>query len=562
MPGVPPAVAPDLAWEGEIPMVEQARILDLDPSRVSSKATFDRKKIDKSKAYDGYLMVTIEADEEDVDRTPVNAVMVLDVSASMEGPTEAGESKLEAVKKVASRLVQNLTKQDEIAIVTYSTGVDVVLEGINGGDKAQILEAISAIRTQNSTNLSGGLLEGMRQINKAFEGVRRVMLLSDGLANHGVTDRDGLVDLVKTRDANCSISTFAFGIDADQELMADIAKAGEGNFYYISGSKDISDVFARELGGIVSCAAQNIEVTIKPNKGNEILEVLNDFSVKEKDGEAVINAEDIYLGETKNILVKMRIGKPKNVKDRPYSVAHVDVAFDDLKTKQRVKKNHNSKVKFVVASDADEERVLAVEEQIAVLEAAKAQLEAVELANARNFTGARRVLRSARKRLVGSKRRGSKMGASAVKLMDCSIEDFKENVYNSSIGSAYSSSSSSASTSRSSSSTTGGMSNLYGTSAQDDMIKKFAEVGPGGTAPDPDELADMAKSYTPVDDIAGQPNAWGIPGQNPIIFGQPSKPGLNLPALAESLKSKKPSVKKPKQAKAKKKGFTKKRSKR
>lgn len=360
-------------------------------------AQLDRKKISRDKDYEGHLMVSIKAEDKDFQRTPVEAILVLDVSGSMAGMTAGGQSKLEAVKLTATKLVKNLTEKDEVAIVTFSGNIEVLQARINGGNKEAIYRAIASLRPLDSTNLSGGLLEGLKQVNKEFSGVKRVMLLSDGQANAGVFGREALVNLVKDQVKDgVTLSTFAFGNDADQETMADMAKAGQGNFYYIKDGRDMDDVFARELGGIISCLAQNIKVKIKPSGDNKILEVLNDFTVTDEKGTAVIGADDAYVGENKHVVLKMNVIKPDGkVKDRPFSVAHVEVSYDGLKSKKVEKHELNVKVEFVKDSEADEKPVMEVAEQVAFLTAARAQLKAVELANAGNYAGAQAEIKTA-----------------------------------------------------------------------------------------------------------------------------------------------------------------------
>ena len=61
-----------------------------------------------------------------------------------------------------------------------------------------------------STNLSGGWLKGLEELGRADDGVRRVLLLTDGLANVGITDHAQLVSLAAgTQDA---------GVDHDDRL--------------------------------------------------------------------------------------------------------------------------------------------------------------------------------------------------------------------------------------------------------------------------------------------------------------------------------------------------------
>jgi Ca-activated chloride channel homolog len=396
---------------------------------IHASVLFDRDKLNREEDYEGNLMVSIKAEDPNFQRTPVCTVLVLDVSGSMSG------QKISLLRETATKIVQNLTEDDEIAIVTFTDVSEVVLSRINAGNKGHIFEVINRLDAKALTNMSAGLFDGFRQINEKFKGVQRVMLLTDGLANQGTSHRSGLLDIVKNRDSECTISTFGFGSDADQELLADMAKAGGGNYYYITTS-DIGSVFARELGGLVSCVAQNIEITVNPSADNEIIEILNGYTVEDKNGVAIIKAEDIYAEETKHVLVKMKIAKPNGkAKDRAFSIAHIAVAYDNLKSNKHESCKLNPKVKFVKAEDADKEAKLKVSEQAALLIASKAQVEAVKFANAGDFNAAQGVIRSAGVYLCNAVEQGSEVCGAFNANYIVQASNFTKDSYTADIGS-------------------------------------------------------------------------------------------------------------------------------
>lgn len=256
---------------------------------VNFEAQFEKNKISQDKDYEGNLLVSIRSPEDpNLKRTPINAVLVLDVSGSMSSRCKDNRSKMEAVKDTAAKLVKNLTDSDEIAIITYDSTVNVVQTRVNAGCKEPLLSKIERLSHGSMTNLSGGFLAGVAQVNNEFSGVKRIFLLTDGLPNEGIRDNTQLIQMVKANAETCTVSTFGFGLDADQELLQSLAQAGGGNYYFIENSQDSDESFARELGGIAACKAQNIEVEVDPN-GNDIVEVLNDFTVTQDGKNATIN---------------------------------------------------------------------------------------------------------------------------------------------------------------------------------------------------------------------------------------------------------------------------------
>ncbi len=454
---------------------------------ISISSQFDRSKVSKDKDYEGHLMVSIEARDPEFKRKPVSIALCLDVSGSMGWNCHSGESKIDALKEVARKIVENLTDKDELAIVLYTDNVTTLVQRDYVTNKEALYKKIAQLQPLRSTNMSGGMLEAYQQLAAVAVGdsekkVQRVMLLTDGLANGGICTHDGLVELVKNQDSGATLSTFGFGTDADAELLADLAKAGGGNHYFIKDGKDIKDVFARELGGIISCLAQNIEVRVKPENA-EVLEVLNDFTVEDDKGVAVIKAEDVYVDETKHVLLKLKVAKPNGKpKDRPFTVARVTVNYDDLKTSKRESWEGNVKVEFVKEEDADKEAILAVAEQVAVVTAAAAQIKAVQMANVGDFVGAQAEYTSGGIRLGDAAMRGSPVAISAQSCYLADQDQLTPDTYSEEIGTGMSASARGARRMRGTSKK--GLSANLSNTVQIGMVASFQKGGSSAVEPE------------------------------------------------------------------------------
>ncbi len=402
---------------------------------VNVTAQLDRNRINKDEDYEGHLMVSLKASDPNFKRVPVDLCLVLDVSGSMGEPCHSGEAKYMAVREVAGRLVKNLTEQDRVSIVLFESHMSVALNNVSGSEKEKALAAIQTIRPGSGTNMSSGLLEGINQTgNGRFVGVKRILMLTDGHANEGVANRDGLLEIVgRMGDQKTTLSTFGFGVSCNHDLLADLAKKGGGNYHYVKNLKDCADVFAMELGGAASCIAQNIEVEVVPNKDNKVLEVLNDYEVEDRNGTALIRASDIYVDETKHVLIRMQLAKQPGAKDRPYSVAHLKVSYCFTDGTKKVEEL-NPKVEFVKADEADKEPILAVAEQVGLVKAAQAQVRAVDMANQGNYAGAQAEVKTAACFLQGLSDRGSEAAHEGVVCMSAALENFDQSTYDANYG--------------------------------------------------------------------------------------------------------------------------------
>ncbi|MFL5522371.1 MAG: vWA domain-containing protein, partial [Gemmatimonadales bacterium] len=203
------------------------------------------------------VLVTLSG-EIPVQRAPINVALVLDRSGSM------GGRPLEAAKDAAKRFAGFLGADDRLSIVTFDNDVHTIFGPAPAGDPTA-LEAIERIQVGGYTNLSGGWLQGLTHVKSALvDGVNRVVLLTDGQANQGVTDGDMLVGMTGgAAQARVSTTCIGFGADFNEDLLQTMAKGGAGNYWYVEKDDQMAGIFAEEIEGLVALAAQNVKVEVQ-----------------------------------------------------------------------------------------------------------------------------------------------------------------------------------------------------------------------------------------------------------------------------------------------------------
>jgi Ca-activated chloride channel family protein len=158
------------------------------------------------------------------------------------------------------------------------------------------------------TNLSGGWFTGCDQIADYLskDYLNRALLLTDGLANQGVTDQEQLVHHAKElRRRGISTTTFGVGQDFNQFLLQGIADGGGGHFYFIDKPNQIPNYFAGELGELLTTAAREMTLELKAPAGVEIT-LLNNFPVDQGAGAFRIFLGDAYGGELYTLVLKLK----------------------------------------------------------------------------------------------------------------------------------------------------------------------------------------------------------------------------------------------------------------
>lgn len=215
-------------------------------------------------------------------RPGVNVSLVLDRSGSM------GGRKIALAREAVAYAIRLLKEDDRLGLVVHDHVVETLLECVPAtkAAKAQALRALEAIDARGQTNLAEGWFTGARSLGgpaattagvgpAAGDRLSRVLLLTDGLANQGMTDHDELKQAAaRLRAEGVQTSTFGLGADFDEELLSSIAAAGGGHFYFIEQPQQIPDLLASELGEVLDVAARDVVFEMRAGVGVSVA-VLN-----------------------------------------------------------------------------------------------------------------------------------------------------------------------------------------------------------------------------------------------------------------------------------------------
>ena len=209
------------------------------------------------------LRIGLQArDVRDRARDDAALTFIIDTSGSMER-----EGRLELVKDALRLLVDQLGRNDTVAIVTFGDDARVLLGPTRASQGNEILGVIEQLRPGGSTNLEAGLRLGYDLARESLteNGIDRVVLASDGVANVGLTDPESILDAIH-RDAEAGIELVSVGVgmgNYNDTLLEQLADQGDGFYAYVNVLDEARRLFTEDLTGTLQTVALDARAQVE-----------------------------------------------------------------------------------------------------------------------------------------------------------------------------------------------------------------------------------------------------------------------------------------------------------
>jgi len=268
-----------------------------------------------------WLQIGLQAAEATVQEVrPINVALVLDKSGSM-----ADADKMSYLKQSLHIFIGGLHPEDVISIVVYDTQAHVLLPARSVGDGQALRAAIDQLTPGGSTNLHGGLMLGYQEVQKNFDARfnNRVILLTDGIANEGVTDPSQIAaDSLAYNQQGIYLSTIGLGLDFNDQLLSTLAEQGKGNYHFISDAQEMERVFRQEALGLVQTVATDVWLTLDLAGGAQVQRVYGyDYDLK---GQTMrVHLDDAGAESNQILVVKLLVSAGQGV-EQPLARARLE----------------------------------------------------------------------------------------------------------------------------------------------------------------------------------------------------------------------------------------------
>jgi len=272
---------------------------------------------------------------------PLNLSLVIDKSGSM-----ADADKLSRVKAALLVLVSQLRETDVLSITVFDSTAQVLWPAQTLSNREVVRQLIRGLEPGSSTNIHAGLMLGYHEALKNYrEGItNRVILLTDGIANQGVTEPSQIArDSLSFNDRGIDLSTIGVGLDLNKDLLRELAKSGRGLFHFVADAQDIQKVFATEVQSLVSPVATEPNLEIEYDPGLELVQLYG-YEPRERDNEVSIKLDNMNSGLTQVVLMRFR--PTPWARDNSRLPVRVRLSYYDLEQQRQVVKTEESFITF------------------------------------------------------------------------------------------------------------------------------------------------------------------------------------------------------------------------
>eukprot|EP01097_Dermamoeba_algensis_P000493 TRINITY_DN1170_c0_g1_i1.p1 TRINITY_DN1170_c0_g1~~TRINITY_DN1170_c0_g1_i1.p1 ORF type:complete len:525 (-),score=148.31 TRINITY_DN1170_c0_g1_i1:49-1623(-) len=242
-------------------------------------------------------------------RAPLDLVVVVDTSGSMQG------EKIQLVQETLHFLCKQLAATDRLAVISFTSAPTRVthLRLMTSNGKEQMKKVVDSLYASGGTDIGVAVKEGMKLLKEreTENTISSILLLSDGQGG-SITKQE----IDEYLPGGTTIHSFGYGSDHDARVLYGIAEGANGTFTFVENNEKLGEAFAGCLGGLLSVAVQQVEVTLEVQAPHKLNKVHTTYPVTVDNSSAKIKVSDLLEGEKKDILFSVELAGSSSEKEK------------------------------------------------------------------------------------------------------------------------------------------------------------------------------------------------------------------------------------------------------
>ncbi|WP_031433609.1 VWA domain-containing protein [Methylomarinum vadi] len=255
-----------------------------------------------------YLNVTIRPSpqhERISERRATDLLLLLDRSGSMSEARKMPYAKA-AIREVLGRLDGN----DRFALVTFSDQAVVASHWLNvdAANRYHLDRLVEGVSASGGTNMGEGLQAVLRLLQYGdSERVRKVLLLSDGQANQGITHPDLLANMAtQATRYGAVMSTIGMGLGFNERLLAKLADYGMGHYSYLEDLSGLAAILNRDLQDSRRLYASRSTLEIRLGEGVQLVDA-GGYPLSRGGSTVTITTGQLLSNTAKHFVITLRV---------------------------------------------------------------------------------------------------------------------------------------------------------------------------------------------------------------------------------------------------------------
>lgn len=271
---------------------------------INLEARFAQTVMKGGQTQRNYLRIGLNGCErKPTERTPVNVAFVIDRSGSMQG------ARIVQAREAAAAAIRRLDKNDIASVVIFDNQIEVLVQAQPVDDHSAFVDRIRQVTARGSTAIHGGVIEGAAQVRHNLDQRRlnRVVLLSDGQANVGPRRPEDFAKLGRELlQQGISVSTIGVGLQYNEDLMLQLARASDGNHTFVGEATDLVQVFNKEFDDVLASCAQTVSIDVELAPGVRVVRALSrDGKIEGQTAQFQLN--QVYAATEHYVLMEVEV---------------------------------------------------------------------------------------------------------------------------------------------------------------------------------------------------------------------------------------------------------------